>query len=187
MTETDCLKYTDKNCRYYPNCKCMGIDREVKYPFQDKPLCNDCPERLECASFGCLREDPKVSERCSYCNTPDTCNRGGCVLSYNDPELALSDQCIDCLTPNKCFDEGCVQDACCGDPQDCNEACNVVYPDLDGRNEACNVVYPDLDGRNEGPKNRHGCSYVDCDCIVPCTSKATTIINITNMSGDINF
>lgn len=97
-------------------------------------------------------------ERCSDCDTPDTCNVGGCLeeiyKEQNPPELY-----------------------CCGDPLDCNEPCSIGVP-------------ADLDGRNESPVNRHGCSFLDCDCEVPCTSdpNKTVIINISGtMNGDINL
>lgn len=153
--------------------------------------CYDCVTNDTCDQFGCIHpgrtQDEKLGlETCvhgdSQCKRIGDCaekclDKPGNSDDYVDPEIALSDQCVDCITPNQCYDKGCIQDIaeCCGDPADCNEDC------------ANNVK---LDGRNEGPMNKHGCSYVDCDCAVPCHSKADTKvinININTLNGDINF
>lgn len=183
--ETDCRKYSGDNCRHYPECWCMVVDRSVKYPFKDAPLCNDCTSIDECGSIGCIREKDTVTDRCNDCKTVDTCNIAGCI----GPEFEPCSECSDlfncptlgCLTREVVceLDEGCEVD---GRIEDCVR-CNPV--NYEGQTDD---YLPGLDGRNESPVNRHGCSYVDCGCEIPCTSDPQKIVNITingTMNGDI--
>lgn len=156
MKLTSCEEFDGYNCSRYPHCSCTDFGRKI---------------------------EGMTKDRCNTCLTPDTCNRNGCIetvlsnlRSIAAPAVKLDCPAPICGTPEIC-EEACIMNSdCCNDPADCNEPCNVVYPELDGR--------------NEGPVNKHGCSYVDCDCDVPCTSKTdTTVINLTieNFYGDINF
>jgi hypothetical protein len=171
------MRIDGKNCSVYPLCSCMGLNRTMY--FDNTPstsLCNDCTTIIECGSLGCEREKSVMTDRCVDCKTPDTCNVGGCAGKILEP-------CQDCSELFNCHRLGCLMeesraDVCCGDPSDCNEDCSYHNED------PVDVGEIDLDGRNESPVNQYGCSYVDCDCTVPCTSKEDSkVVNIT-INGD---
>lgn len=118
-----------------------------------------------------------MTNRCSDCITPDSCNFSGCVNPPNYCFAFCHETC-----QNGCnYSEGDgsnYNDKCCGDPSDCNEAC--AYHNED----PIDVGEIKLDGRNEGPVNKFGCSYVDCSCTRPCWSEPDSkIVNIT-INGD---
>lgn len=132
----------------------------------------NCSLYPKCSCTGFFNRENEMKERCSDCKTFDTCNRTGCINEIKNSvrdiyTMPYTKSDTDCPLP------------ICGTPAICQGGCIL---------KSVEDKAPELDGRNESPLNQHGCSYVDCDCVVPCTSASsdkanTTVINIT-INGD---